>query len=301
VLVQVEDADRVTPSDLSRVYVKSQTGSLVQLSNLVSYTEGVVPENYPHFNRLRSVTISGQLGADKTIGDGVEFLRAKADALLPSGYSYSWDGETRDFVESANDTYVLFGLALVFTFLILAAQFESWVHPVTIFTGVVLAVAGGLLSLYCTRYWGPAMTDNIYSRFGLIMLIGLVAKNGILIVEFANQLQLEGKSAFDAAYESANVRFRPIIMTAIATVLGAVPIAFATGAGAETRNPLGIVVVGGLSLATFMTLFVIPIVYVMVDAASVKLTGKSSAHGLKKAQEIERETIAADHEPALAK
>ncbi len=301
VLVQVEDADRVTPSDLSRVYVKSQTGNLVQLSNLVSYTEGVVPENYPHFNRLRSVTISGQLGANKTIGDGVEFLKAKANAILPSGYSYSWDGETRDFVESANDTYVLFGLALVFTFLILAAQFESWVHPITIFTGVVLAVAGGLLSLYATRYWGPAMTDNIYSRFGLIMLIGLVAKNGILIVEFANQLQLGGRKAAEAAYEAATVRFRPIMMTAIATVLGAVPIAFAHGAGAETRNPLGIVVVGGLTIATAMTLFVIPIVYVLVDAVCVKFTGKSSAHGLKKAQEIERETLAADHTPVLAK
>ena len=135
------------------------------------------------------------------------------------------------------------------------------------------------------------MTDNIFSRFGLIMLIGLVAKNGILIVEFANQLQLQGKNAFAAAHEAATVRFRPIIMTAIATVLGAVPIAFARGAGAETRNPLGLVVVGGLSLATFMTLFVIPIVYILVDALCVKLTGKSSAHGLKKAQEIERETI----------
>jgi multidrug efflux pump len=311
VMVQVENADRSTPSDLSRVYVRSQTGgstsvgpangNLVQLSNLVSYTEGVVPENYPHFNRLRSVTISGQLTGSYTIGDGVSFLQQKANALLPGGYSYTWDGETRDFIESANDTYVLFGLALIFTFLILAAQFESWVHPITIFTGVILAVAGGVLSLYCTRFWGVAMTDNIFSRFGLIMLIGLVAKNGILIVEFANQLQLEGKNAFDAAYEAATVRFRPILMTAIATVLGAVPIAFATGAGAETRNPLGLVVVGGLSLATFMTLFVIPIVYVVVDAACVKLTGKSSAHGLRKAQEIERETAGIAPEVAHAK
>jgi multidrug efflux pump len=310
-MVQVEDADRSTPSDLSRIYVRSQTGgtqavgpsagNLVQLSNLVSYTEGVVPENYPHFNRLRSVTISGQLTSGHTIGDGVKFLQQKATEILPGGYSYTWDGETRDFVESANDTYILFGLALIFTFLILAAQFESWIHPVTIFTGVVLAVAGGVLSLYCSRFWGVAMTDNIFSRFGLIMLIGLVAKNGILIVEFANQLQLEGKNAFDAAYEAATVRFRPILMTAIATVLGAVPIAFATGAGAETRNPLGLVVVGGLSLATFMTLFVIPIVYIVVDAACVRLTGKSSAHGLRKAQEIERETAGVVAEPAHAK
>jgi multidrug efflux pump len=294
VLVQIEDTNRVTPSDLGRVYVKSQGGQLVQLSNLVTYTEGVVPESYPHFNRQRSVTISGQMATGKSLGDGVEFLQAKAAQVLPVGYTYAWDGETRDFVESAGDTWMLFGLALVFTFLILAAQFESWVHPLTIFTGVVLAVSGGLVTLYATRWWGPAMTDNLYSRFGLIMLIGLVAKNGILIVEFANQLQLEGKSAAAAAYEAATLRFRPILMTAICTVFGAVPIAFATGAGAETRNPLGLVVVGGLSLATFMTLFVVPIVYVLVDAACVKLTGHSSAHGLLKAQEIERQTAGAE-------
>lgn len=302
VLVQVEDADRVTPSDLSRVYVKSLNGHLIQLSNLVSSSENVVPENYPHFDRLRSVTISGQLSPDKAIGDGVEFLTAKAKELLPTGYSFAWDGETRDFVESASDTFMLFGLALVFTFLILAAQFESWVHPITIFTGIIIAIAGGVITLFCTRYWGVAMTDNIYSRFGLIMLIGLVSKNGILIVEFANQLQLEGKNAFDAAYEAATIRFRPILMTAIATVLGAVPIAFAQGAGAESRNAMGIVVVGGLTIATFLTLFVVPICYILVDNLCVRFTGKSSAHGLKKAQEIERETAGyVDPSPAPAK
>jgi multidrug efflux pump len=185
---------------------------------------------------------------------------------------------------------MLFGLALVFTFLILAAQFESWIHPVTIFTGVAIALSGGLVVLYCTRFWGPAMTDNLFSRFGLIMLIGLVAKNGILIVEFANQLQVAGKNAREAAFESATLRFRPILMTSISTVLGAVPIAFAHGAGAETRNPMGIVVVGGLTIATFMTLFVIPIFYVLVDRVIVKFTGHSSAHGLKQAADIERET-----------
>lgn len=298
VLVQVEDAKRVTPSDLSRLYVKAQDGSLVQLSNLVSYREGVVPESYPHFSRLRSVTVSGQMASGLTLGDGVDFLKGKMAGILPVGYTFAWDGETREFVESANDTYMLFGLALVFTFLILAAQFESWLHPVTIFTGVVLAVSGGLVTLYCTRFWGVAMTDNLYSRFGLIMLIGLVAKNGILIVEFANQLQLQGKNAFDAAFQAAVLRFRPILMTAICTVLGAVPIAFATGAGAETRNPLGIVIVGGLSLATFMTLYVVPIVYVLVDRMCVKFTGHSSAHGLKKAQDIERETNASAVEAA---
>jgi multidrug efflux pump len=231
----------------------------------------------------------------------VDFLRAEADRVLPPGYTYAWDGETREYVESASDTWMLFSLALVFTFLVLAAQFESWIHPITIFSGIVLALAGGVIVLYCTRFWGVAMTDNLYSRFGLIMLIGLVAKNGILIVEFANQLQLQGRNAFDAAYESAILRFRPILMTAIATILGAVPIAFAHGAGAETRNPMGIVIVGGLSIATVLTLFVVPVFYVLVDRVAVKLTGNSSAQGLRKAQQIERETAKADEPEVMAK
>jgi multidrug efflux pump len=297
VVVQVEDADRTTPNDLSRLYVKSTDGNLVQLSNLVTTNEGIVPENYPHFNRLRSVTVSAQLATGKTIGDGVAALEEMVKPLLPSGYTYAWDGETREFVESGSDTYVLFGLALLFTFLILAAQFESWIHPITIFTGVALALAGGILVLYCTRFFGTPMTDNLFSRFGLIMLIGLVAKNGILIVEFANQLQIAGKNAFDAAFGSATLRFRPILMTSIATVLGAVPIAFASGAGAETRNPMGLVIVGGLTIATFMTLFVIPIFYVLVDKLCIKFTGHSSAHGLKRAEEIAHEVDA----PALTK
>ncbi len=290
VLVQVEDAERTTPSALAHLYVKSTDGKLIQLSNLVTYDETVVPESFPHFNRLRSVTVSAQMAPGYTIGDGVAYLTDRTRSILPAGYTFSWDGETRDFVESASDTYMLFGLALVFTFLILAAQFESWIHPLTIFTGVVLAVSGGLVVLYATRFFGAPMTDNLFSRFGLIMLIGMVAKNGILVVEFANQLQMAGKSAFDAAYEASTIRFRPIIMTAISTVLGAVPIAFARGAGAETRHPMGLVVVGGLTIATFLTLFVVPIVYILMDRLCVKLTGHSSAHGLIKAQQIDRES-----------
>jgi multidrug efflux pump len=291
VMVQVTDENRATPADLARLYVRSRDGVLVQLSNLVSWSENTVPESYPHFNRLRSVTVSAQMAEGRTIGDGVNFMEALAAEKLPAGYTYAWDGETREFVESGNDTLILFALALVFTFLILAAQFESWIHPATIFTGVFIAIAGGLVVLYCTRFWGPAMTDNLFSRFGLIMLIGLVAKNGILIVEFANQLQVEkGIAAAEAAFESATIRFRPILMTSISTILGAVPIAFASGAGAETRNPMGIVVVGGLAISTVITLYVIPIVYILMDKLCVKFTGKNSAHGLIKAEEIARET-----------
>jgi multidrug efflux pump len=209
---------------------------------------------------------------------------------LPANYGYRWEGETREFVDSSADAIVLFGLALLFTFLILAAQFESWIHPVTIFTGVVLALTGGVAMLYCSRFWGVPLTDNLFSRFGLIMLIGLVAKNGILIVEFANQLRVAGREAAAAAFEAATMRFRPILMTAISTILGALPLMLASGPGAESRNPMGLVIVGGLSIATFMTLFVIPIFYVLMDRFSVKVTGQSSAHGLVRADEIDRET-----------
>ena len=301
VLVQVEDASRTSPSDLARLYVRSSSGNMIQLSNVVDYGESVVPESFPHFNRLRSVTVSAQLAPGYTIGDGVAFLTEATRGTLPAGYAIAWDGEAREFVESAKDTYVLFGLALIFTFLVLAAQFESWIHPMTIFTGIFLAVSGGLIVLYCSQYFGKPLTDNIFSRFGIIMLIGMVAKNGILVVEFANQLQVQGRNAFDAAFQAASVRFRPIIMTSIATVLGAAPIAFGGGPGAETRNPMGIVVVGGLSIATVLTLFVVPIVYVIMDRLCVKFTGHSSAHGLVRAAEIDRETAGADTpEPAMS-
>ncbi len=291
VIVQVTDQNRTTPSDLGRLYVRSTDGHLVQLSNVVTWSESTVPESYPHFDRMRAVTVSGQMADSRTIGDGVTFMQELAQNKLPPGYTYAWDGETREFVESGNDTVILFGLALVFTFLILAAQFESWIHPTTIFTGVFIAIAGGLLVLYSTRFWGVAMTDNLFSRFGLIMLIGLVAKNGILIVEFANQLQVEKAiGATEAAFEAATLRFRPILMTSISTILGAVPIAFASGAGAETRNPMGIVIVGGLLLSTVITLYVIPLVYILMDKLCVTFTGRTSAHGLIKAKEIERET-----------
>jgi multidrug efflux pump len=291
VMVQVTDENRATPGDLARLYVRSAEGNLVQLSNVVSWSENTVPESYPHFNRLRAVTLSAQMAEGRTIGDGVEFLSGLARQRLPGGYTFAWDGETREFVESGNETFMLFALALVFTFLILAAQFESWIHPATIFTGVLIAIAGGLVVLYGTRLWGAPMTDNLFSRFGLIMLIGLVAKNGILIVEFANQLQVtKGLAAAEAAFEAATIRFRPILMTSISTVLGAVPIAFASGAGAESRNPMGIVVVGGLTLSTVITLYVIPIIYVLMDRLCMRFTGRSSAHGLKRAAEIARET-----------
>lgn len=294
VILQVEDVSRLTPSDLGRVYVRSDGGGLVQLSNLVTTREQITPEEYPHFNRLRSITIKARLTEGNTIGDGVDFIRTIADDVLPEGYSYNWDGEAREFVESADDTLMLFALGLLFTFLILAAQFESWVHPVTIYTGVALALAGGVITLYVSRYWGMPMTNNLFAQFGLILLIGLIAKNGILIVEFANQLQLEGKSAYDAILEGTTLRFRPILMTSISTIGGTLPLALATGAGAETRQPLGIVIVGGMTLATVLTLFVVPVFYLLFDGIVRRITGHSSAHGLRRASRVEAEVATSD-------
>ncbi len=300
VIVQMAEQNRAQPSDLAAIYVRGSGGQLVQLSNLVDARESVVPEAFPHLDRQRSITISGQLAAGRTQGDGVAEFEAVARRVLPPTIRTAWEGETREFVESSSDAWVLFALALLFTFLVLAAQFESWIHPATIFSGVFVAISGGLLVLYLSRFWGAPMTDNLFSRFGLIMLIGLVAKNGILIVEFANELQLEGRSAARAAYEAATLRFRPILMTSISTILGAVPLAVASGAGAESRNPLGLVIVGGLGLSTIITLFVIPIVYILMDAACLRLTGKGSASGLKRAAEIGREVAAAEREAASA-
>jgi multidrug efflux pump len=162
VILQTGGANRATPSDLNRLYVRSADGAVVQLGNLVTYDETAVPEGFPHFNRLRSVTVSAQLGPGHTIGDAVNFLSARTEGIMPPGYTFTWDGEAREFVESAAETYGLFALALAFTFLILAAQFESWIHPTTIFTGIVLAISGGLIVLYGTRWWGDALTDNIF-------------------------------------------------------------------------------------------------------------------------------------------
>ncbi|MBE0599406.1 MAG: efflux RND transporter permease subunit, partial [Desulfuromonadales bacterium] len=292
VIVQVEDAERVTPADLGRIYVRSGPGELVPLSSLVQLEETVIPENYPHFDRFRSVTVTSQMGGGYTLGDGVDFLERSAPPLLPPGLSYQWDGEARDYLEGVGATFFLFLLALLFTFLVLSAQFESFLHPVTIFSGVGMAISAGLMVLFTSRFWGMPVTDNLFSRFGLIMLIGLIAKNGILIVEFANQLQVQGKNALDAAFEAAILRFRPILMTAISTVFGVMPLALAIGAGAETRNALGIVVVGGLSIATFFSLFVIPAVYVSLDALVVRRTGHSSAYGLIRAGQIRQQMAA---------
>ncbi|MFC5050307.1 efflux RND transporter permease subunit [Rubritalea spongiae] len=306
VVVQLDDGERALPNDLTRVYVRSRSGDMVPLASLVDVKEGVAPEKFPRYNRLNAFIISSELVPGHTLGEAVEWLQDKSKEALPTGYSYTFDGEAQEYVESSDDTMMLFLLALLFTYLILAAQFESWVHPLTIYTGVIIAIAAAVAAIWATQFeWFSGifgfgqLTDNLFTKFGFIMLIGLVAKNGILIVEFANQLQLEGKTAREAAYDAAVMRLRPILMTAISTVCGVAPIAFASGAGAETRNPLGFVVIVGVAASAILTLFVIPVFYLLFDWIKRKTTGTGSANGLKMSDQIASDMAKEDNKKLL--
>ncbi len=256
VIGQVDRSNRDEPVDLKSFYVRSNKGENIQLDNLVKMTELSNPPQLYHFNRYKSATVSAGLAPGKTIGDGVMAMNEIAEKVLDDSFSTSLYGAARDYSESSSNTTFALLLALVLIFLILAAQFESFVDPLIIMFTVPLAFAGALLSL-----WMFNQTLNIFSQIGIIMLIGLVTKNGILIVEFANQKQKSGEEKTEAVIDAAALRLRPILMTSLATALGAVPIAFALGAGAESRVPLGIVIIGGILFSLLLTLFVIPAMY----------------------------------------
>lgn len=258
VIGQFEKADREAPIDLTSIYVKSNTGQLIQMDNLVTLKELSSPPQLYHHNRYLSATISAGLAPGKSIGDGIEAMDKIADKVLDDSFSTDLGGESRDFVESGSNTVFAFGLALLLIYLILAAQFESFVDPLIIILTVPMAVAGALLSLWlCGQTW------NIFSQIGTIMLIGLVTKNGILIVEFANHLRQEGRTKIEAILEASESRLRPILMTSLAIALGALPIAMAMGAAAKSRMGMGIVIVGGTIFSLVLTLFVIPAIYAM--------------------------------------
>jgi multidrug efflux pump len=258
VMVQLEEKDRNTPADLTSVFVRARDGRLVQLSNLVKVRETVGPKELNHFNRLRSATLSANVGAGFTLGEALDYLD-KAAKDVGSTVRTELDGPSREFRESGAALLLVFGLALAFIYLVLSAQFESFVSPFIIMLTVPLAMTGALIALQLT-----GNTFNVYSRVGLVMLIGLITKHGILIVEFANQLREQGKDALEAVIEAAVLRLRPILMTTGAMVLGALPLALAKGAGAEARQQIGWVIVGGLLMGTVFTLFVIPTAYVLL-------------------------------------
>jgi HAE1 family hydrophobic/amphiphilic exporter-1/multidrug efflux pump len=261
VIAQMERGERNTPADISNIYVRNKSGDNIPLSSVVHIETNISPSTLYHFNRYKDATISASLAPGKTIGDGIKAMQAIAARLLDPGFHTSLAGPSRDYAESSSNILFAFTLALILIYLVLAAQFESFVDPLTIMLTVPLALAGALLSL-----WAFHQTLNIFSEIGMIMLIGLVTKNGILIVEFTNQKREQGMGKTEAVIEAASQRLRPILMTSLATSLGALPIALSLGAASTSRIPLGIVVVGGILFSLVLTLFVIPAVYSFVSS-----------------------------------
>lgn len=258
VIGQYERADRNDPLDLTSIFVRNNRGELIQLDNLVQVEETSTPPQLYHNNRFMSATVSAGLAPGKSIGDGIEAMDKASAKVLDDTFSTDLSGESRDFQESSSNTLFAFALALLLVYLILAAQFESFIDPMIIILTVPMAVAGAFLSL-----WLFGQTWNIFSQIGTIMLIGLVTKNGILIVEFANQLKERGKPVSEAIIEASVARLRPILMTSLAIALGALPIALALGAAAKSRMSMGIVIIGGTLFSLILTLFVIPAIYSM--------------------------------------
>ncbi|WP_211098183.1 efflux RND transporter permease subunit [Acuticoccus yangtzensis] len=290
VLMQAEADDRSSPSDIDFIFVRSGDGTqLVPLSTLVTIREGAAAAELRRYDRLPSITVEGTTADDYTLGEAITFMQAEAARLLPPEARISLRGQSQQFEETSSGAAFTFGLALLIVFLVLAAQFESFIHPLTIMLTVPLGVAGAVFSMALT-----GLTFNIYSQIGIILLIGLMAKNGILIVEFANQLRDEGLSVRDAVLEATVLRLRPIVMTIVSTVLGAVPLIIATGAGAESRIAIGTVIIGGLVVSGLLTLVVTPVLYDLL----ARLTKPRSA--VDKALEAELSQIDKPRGPAPA-
>ena len=277
VIVQVDDAKRQTPEALADIYVRGETG-LVQMGNLARVSETVAAKELNHFNKMRSAVISAGLAPGYSQGEALQWMEGALQQVAP-GTLYDLDGQSREFRESGSSTSALLILALIFIYLVLAAQFESFVDPLVILMSVPLAVFGAFLCLVLLNLgagfglWQATGSWNIYTQIGVVTLIGLISKHGIMIVEFANQLQEQGRSKLEAVVESATLRLRPILMTTGAMVLGAVPLALASGAGAEARHQIGWVIVGGLSIGTVFTLLVVPVMYLLLARNHAKASG----------------------------
>jgi multidrug efflux pump subunit AcrB len=275
VIAQLERESRLRPADLDRVFVRNNAGQLIQLSSLVNRSEGAAPNAINHFGRLRSATITGSPGG-VPIGTVVNTVEPLLAQELPAGFLYAWDGDARNLAESSTEIWWVLSLAGIIVYMTLAAQFESFVHPFTVMLALPLAFVGAFGSLWLLYWLGligvipviPAMNFNLFSQIGLVLLVGLVTKNSILLVEFANQQVDQGRTPLDAMIEAGRVRLRPILMTAFSTIAGIMPIAIGFGAGAESRRPMGIAVVGGMLTSTFLTLFIIPVFYLLLGRLS---------------------------------
>ncbi len=271
VKVQLRDFDRTKPSDVEKLYVRGSGGQVAQLSSLLKVNESVAPRQLNHYQRQRSAKITGSVAPGFALGDILDELQAIADKHLTPGFSTALAGQSREFKESANALYFAFLLAIIVIYLTLSAQFESFVHPLTILFTVPLAVTGALVGLKMT-----GNTLNLFSEIGIVMLTGLVTKNAILIVEFANQLRARGRPLIEATIEACQLRFRPILMTTVSTIFGTLPIALGLGAGGESRAPMGVAVIGGLFFSGLISLVAVPVVYILLDRLSSLLAGEEA-------------------------
>lgn len=271
VIAQLERKSRLTPQDLDKVFVRNTRGELIQLSSLITRKTGTAANAISHYRRLRSASITASPG-----GVPIGILVKKVEPLLtdlPAGTLYSWEGEAKNLSDSTGEIWWVMGLAGIIVYMTLAAQFESFVHPITVMIAIPLAAVGAFGLLWLLAFLGkigmipiiPAMNINLFSQIGLVLLVGLVTKNSILLVEYANQQTSLGIDPLNAILEAGRVRLRPILMTACSTIVGILPIAIGFGAGAESRRPMGIAVIGGMLTSTFLTLFVVPVIYVLLD------------------------------------
>jgi len=275
VMVQLDSTHRNTPSDMSGIYLRGRGGQLVQLSALAKVDEGVGPRQINHFNRVPSFTLSASLIPPFAQGEALDSLDRLARRVLPPGSTTALAGDSREFRESGGALYFAFGVALLVVFMVLAAQFESMLHPFTVLLAVPLAVTGALATLKLAAVLHRSgATINLYSEIGMILLIGLVSKNSILLVEYTNQLKAKGLDTVAAVIEAGRIRLRPILMTSVATIMGAVPVAWGVGAGSAARKPLGYAIVGGIFFSTALTLFVVPVAYTLLD----RLTARQARH-----------------------
>jgi multidrug efflux pump len=273
VVLQAKPEQRASYADLRNIFVRAErSGELIPLSNLTALEDMAGPSQLQRHNRMRAVTLSANLAPGYTLGEALTYLEDLIRAELPATAQIDYRGESLEFKEASGALYFTFGIALFVVFLVLAAQFESFVHPLVIMVTVPLAVAGGLLGLAVA-----GMTLNIYSQIGIIMLVGIAAKNGVLIVEFINQMRDQGLEFKEAIVEASRIRLRPVIMTAFAAVMGSVPLILAEGPGAASRSALGVVIFSGVSFATLFTLFIVPAVYNLMARG----TGSPNAIALK--------------------
>ena len=274
VMVQLDPRDRATPSDMRGIYLRGKNGQLVQLDALANVQEGVGARQINHFNRIPSFTLGASLLPGLAQGAALDSLDAVAKQLLPPGTTTALSGESREYKESGSAIYFAFIIALIVVYMVLASQFESLMHPLTVLTAVPLAVAGALITLkFAAVIHRSGATLNLYSQIGMILLIGLVAKNSILLVEYTNQLREKGMDTVAALLEAGRIRLRPILMTSVATIMGAVPVAWGVGAGSASRKPLGYAIVGGVFFSTALTLFVVPAAYIVIPDALRWLAG----------------------------